>query len=44
MDCTGLCKNFTIEYCTELQYDCLDWMGIVTDGDDAVGMGVDGHH
>ena len=31
MDCTGLCKNFTIEDCTELQQDCLDWMRIVTD-------------
>ena len=31
MDCTGLCKSFTIEDCTELQQDCLDWMRIVTD-------------
>ena len=31
MDCTGLCKTFTIEDCTELQQDCLDWMRIVTD-------------
>ena len=31
MDCTGLCKNFTIEDCTELQQDCLDCLRIVTD-------------
>ena len=31
MDCTGLCKKFTIEDCNELQQDCLDWMRIVTD-------------
>ena len=31
IDCTGLYKNFTIEDCTELQQDCLDWMRIGTD-------------
>ena len=31
MDCVGLCKKFTIEDCTELKQDCLDWTGIVTD-------------
>ena len=30
MDCIGLCENFTIEDCTELKQDCLDWTGIVT--------------
>ena len=28
MDCTGLCKKFTIEDCTELKQDCLDWVGL----------------
>ena len=31
MDCAGLYWYFTIEDCTELQQDCLDWTGIVTD-------------
>ena len=31
MDCAGLYLLFTIEDCTELKQDCLDWTRIETD-------------
>ena len=44
MDCIGLCENFTIEDCTELKQDCLDWTGIVTDFGPTIGLAIEKIH
>ena len=44
MDCIGLCKKFTIEDCTELKQDCLDWTGIVTDFGPVISLAIEKIH